>query len=246
MAEHQLLGGAHVAGAGHIEPQDAQPASAARLPLQPPRPVPAGAQAARKHREAEAVESESQQVPEAAVAARDEHGPPGRLQPRRPAPRQRQQQEKEQEQHRGRCPHPARAATAALSGSEGGTETRGQHPPCPPRIPSPHPLPAPHPLPRAAAALRHRPAERARREPGIAIRLLPDPAELVKPGVERGFSPPGSPPTFSFKKKAQAGSIMLWSAGAGAGERELGYGEFQRYARFSFPAQLSLRRPIRA
>lgn len=126
MAEHQLFGGAHIAGAGHIESQDAQPAGAARLPLQPPRPVPAGAQAAREHREAEAVEAERQQVPEAAVAARDEHGPPGRLQPRRPAPRQRQQQqEKEQEQHRGRRPHPARAATAALSGSEEGTETRG-------------------------------------------------------------------------------------------------------------------------
>lgn len=108
VAEHQLLGGQHVAAAGDIEPQDAHPPGVPRrLPLQPPRPLAAGAEATGEHGEAEAVQAQRQQVPEAAVAAGDEHGPAGRLQRGRLPPPPPPQQQQQQQQERGCGPHTA-------------------------------------------------------------------------------------------------------------------------------------------
>lgn len=114
VAEHQLLGGQHVASAGDIEPQDAHPPGVRRRLPQPPRPLAAGAEATGEHGEAEAVQAQRQQVPEAAVAAGDEHGPAGRFQRGRlppPTARQQQQQrrqrQQQQQQERGRGPHAA-------------------------------------------------------------------------------------------------------------------------------------------
>lgn len=236
VAEHQLLGRQHVPGAGDIEPQDAQ-AAGTSFSLQPPRPLAAGAQAAGENGEAEPVEAERQQVPEAAVAAGDEHGPAGRLQRHRPAPPQpRQQQQQQEEEERGCCPHAARAAAAPCRREGGGGERPARPPSPPPGSGGPQAPPSPPGLRvwgRSAAVVK-----------GAGVQVKP-PAWSLPTGGHAPVGPRATRGLFGKKPTTvQAVSIVRWPVGwICAVKRELGRAEIQCCSSASLLTRIS-RSPI--